>query len=48
MASFKVTGGRQMKGEIIPQGAKKRSTANLVCGRSDQRTRNNPQHSEYS
>jgi len=40
MPSFEVTGGKKLKGEIIPQGAKKRSTANYFGRIADCRKNN--------
>ena len=31
MHSFEVTGGKKLKGEIIPQGAKNEALANYQC-----------------
>ena len=31
MGSFKIRGGKQLSGEIIPQGAKKRGPSNTIC-----------------
>jgi len=31
MASFEINGGKPLSGELIPQGAKKRSVTNSLC-----------------